>query len=204
MRPLGRRNGTTAVVLCGVATGMVGLSFAAVPLYNVFCRVTGLGGTTQVAASVDVPVVERTVRVRFVADTDRGLDWTFAPEAAEATLRLGEPMLAWYTAANHTATALAGTAVYNVTPAKAGPYFTKVECFCFGEQVLQAGEEAELPVYFYVDPAMAEDPGMDDVRTITLSYTFYRARSVALDDAVDAYYKSTLGESAPTAATASR
>lgn len=170
------RNRVLAGALVAVVVGMVGLSFAAVPLYRVFCQVTGYGGTTQRTAEVANRVLDRTVTVTFNAETDRGLPWVFRPEVHQVRLRLGEPALIQYRAENRAAETLVGTAVFNVTPEKAGIHFNKVECFCFQEQTLEPGQAAELPVYFFVDPALADDPDLADITTITLSYTFYRAR----------------------------
>ena len=184
-----RRNRGVLVILFGVVAGMVGLSYAAVPLYDLFCRVTGFGGTTQVADDVGTEVLDRTVRVRFVGATDAGLPWAFGPETREVELPIGEPALVYYWAENRSDEPVAGTAVYNVTPQKTGLYFNKVECFCFTAQTLQPGERAEFPVYFFVDPAMADDASQDDVQAITLSYTFFRSESDELDDATDDFYR---------------
>lgn len=174
-----------------VVFAMVGLSFASVPLYDVFCRVTGYGGTTQVGAPAgEAKVLDRTVKVRFNADTGRELPWHFAPKQKQIEVRIGETGVTEYFAVNRAALPVAGTALYNVTPAKAGRYFYKVQCFCFDEQILQPGARMDMPVYFFVDPAMAEDPNMDDVTSITLSYTFYATQSEALDDALEAFYNS--------------
>ena len=197
-----RRNGVVLVALFAVVFAMVGLSYAAVPLYSLFCRVTGFGGTTQVADRVADEVLDRTVRVRFTADVDRGLPWAFAPETREIELRIGEPGLVYYEAENLGATASAGAAVYNVVPAKAGVYFYKVQCFCFDDQTLAPGQRARLAVYFFVDPAMADDPGLDEVRTITLSYTFFRSQSYVPDDAIEGYDNAVEQAMASTPATA--
>lgn len=172
----GNRNRVLLAVLVTVVIGMVGLSFAAVPLYSVFCRVTGFAGTTQRAAGAAATTVARTVTVRFNADVNPELPWHFAPEQRQVTLKLGETALISYQATNHGTSPIVGTAVYNVTPSKAGLYFDKIQCFCFTEQTLAPGETAHLPVAFFVDPAMADDPHLDDVSVITLSYTFYRAK----------------------------
>lgn len=171
----GANNRVLAGALAGVVVGMTGLSFAAVPLYRAFCQVTGYGGTTQRAAGVAGRVLDRTVTVTFNADTDRGLPWAFRPEVQQVRLRLGEPALIHYRAENHAAETMVGTAVFNVTPEKAGVHFNKIDCFCFQEQTLEPGQAAGLPVYFFVDPALADDPDLADITTITLSYTFYRA-----------------------------
>ena len=166
-----------AMILASVAVGMVGLSYAAVPAYQLFCAVTGFGGTTQVAEGPAGPILDRTIRVRFTADTGRHMPWDFAPERNEITLRIGEPTVASYRAGNPTDKAISGTAMYNVNPPKAGIYFYKVQCFCFEEQTLQPGQVVDMPVYFYVDPAMADDPNLDDVEVVTLSYTFFNSNS---------------------------
>ncbi|MDW3204809.1 MAG: cytochrome c oxidase assembly protein [Alphaproteobacteria bacterium] len=159
---------------CVLAVGcMIGLSFAAVPLYDLFCRVTGYGGTTQVSATAPGEVLDRVITVRFDASTNVALPWRFSPEQRSVDVRVGESAMAFYAAENPTDTRTVGTATFNVTPLKAGQYFTKVECFCFTEQVLEPGQRVAMPVSFYVDPAIAEDRNLDDVDTITLSYTFF-------------------------------
>lgn len=170
---LGTRNRLTALVAVGVVAGMTGLAFASVPLYRLFCQVTGYGGTTQVAESVPDAVSSRKITVRFNADTAGGMDWRFRPEQREITLKVGEQGLAFYRADNPTDRPITGSATFNVTPLKAGSYFSKVECFCFTEQTLEAGAGADFPVSFFVDPAIEDDPNMRDVQTITLSYTFF-------------------------------
>ena len=187
---LRRRNGMVLGVSLAIVFGMVGMSFAAVPLYDLFCRVTGFGGTTQVAAESSDEVLDRTVRVRFIADVDRDLAWNFEAEVNEVEVRIGEPTVIGYWAENAGSSPTAGTAVYNVTPLKTGLYFVKVQCFCFDEQVLMPGQRVEMPVYFYVDPAIADDPNLDDVRAITLSYRFFPTESDALEDAIEDYYQS--------------
>ncbi|MGP1396396.1 MAG: cytochrome c oxidase assembly protein [Inquilinaceae bacterium] len=188
-RRQGRRNGLMLSGLLVLVFGMVGLSFASVPLYRLFCQVTGFGGTTQVAEGAAETVLDRTIRVRFTADTNRNLPWTFSPETREMEVLVGQSGLVNYVAENLSDTPTAGTATYNVNPAKAGIYFSKIQCFCFQEQVLTPGQRIDMPVYFFVDPAIADDPALDDVTTITLSYTFFPAGSEALDNAVDAYYR---------------
>jgi cytochrome c oxidase assembly protein subunit 11 len=176
----GRRGKTASVLLAtGLIALMLGLTAAAVPLYRLFCQVTGYGGTTQVAEALPAAVSERTVKVRFTADVEPDLPWTCRPAQREVEYRLGEQSLAYYRARNDSGRALVGQAVYNVTPFKAGPYFDKLACFCFEEQVLQPGEEVDMPVSFFVDPAILDDPNTRDVTTITLSYTFF-----LLEDAV--------------------
>ncbi|HEY5598662.1 MAG TPA: cytochrome c oxidase assembly protein [Kiloniellales bacterium] len=171
-----RRNARTGLVLAGIAAGMVGLAFASVPLYRLFCQVTGFGGTTQVAAQAPAETIDRTVTIRFNADVDPKLPWSFQPNQRQISLRVGETGLATFTARNLTSAPVTGTAIFNVTPLKAGRYFDKVQCFCFDEQRLEAGQEVEMAVSFFVDPAIMDDRNLDEVKTITLSYTFFRAR----------------------------
>jgi cytochrome c oxidase assembly protein subunit 11 len=163
----------TVALLASIVVGMLGLTAAAVPLYRLFCQVTGYGGTTQRAEAAPDGEVEQTVTVRFNADVDPDLPWSFAPEQRQIEVRIGEQNLAFYRARNRSDHAVVGQAVYNVTPFKAGPYFSKIACFCFEEQVLRPGEEVDMPVSFYVDPAILSDPNTRDVHTITLSYTFF-------------------------------
>ena len=168
----GRRS-ATALALVLVVVGMVGASFAAVPLYDLFCRATGYGGTTKVATEVPERVGEREMTVRFNADVNRDLPWRFRPTQGSVTVLVGEPTLAFYRVENTSDRLIVGTAAYNVTPFTVGEYFSKIDCFCFTEQVLQPGEIAELPVSFFVDPSIADDPKMDRISTLTLSYTFF-------------------------------
>lgn len=176
-----RRKALTAIALTGVIAAMLGLTAASVPLYRLFCQVTGYGGTTQVAAALPATISERTIKVRFNADVDPRLPWRFRPVQREVEIRIGEQSLAFFHARNQSDQTIVGQAVYNVTPYKAGPYFDKIACFCFDEQVLGPGEEADMPVSFYVDPAILEDPNTRDVGTITLSYTFFAREEVATE-----------------------
>lgn len=173
---LRRKNRLFMAGLFGLVFGMVGLAYASVPLYALFCQVTGFGGTTQRADAAPARQVDRVIKVRFNADVNQSLPWRFKPEQKELTVKLGEMGLAAYQAANRTDQATVGTALYNVTPDKAGKYFNKIECFCFTEQVLEPGQSVDMPVAFFVDPSLADDPAMEDVTTITLSYTFFRAK----------------------------
>lgn len=170
-----RRNKRILVAASLLVCGMIGLSFAAVPLYDLFCRVTGYGGTPRIATEGGNPVIDRTMTVRFNADVAPGLPWDFQPEQRQVEVRVGEDGLAFYRAVNHADRPVTGRAVFNVTPLKAGPYFAKVACFCFDLQTLQPGEAADMPVSFFIDPAIVEDDDLDEVRTITLSYTFFQA-----------------------------
>ena len=167
------RYSITGLSLAALVVGMVGLSYAAVPLYDLYCRATGYGGTTMVATEVPNQIGEREMTVRFNADVNRDLPWRFHPVKGSVTVRLGEPTLAFYRVENTSDRLMVGTAAYNVTPLTAGEYFSKIDCFCFTEQVLQPGEVAELPVSFFVDPSIADDPKMDRINTLTLSYTFF-------------------------------
>jgi cytochrome c oxidase assembly protein subunit 11 len=164
----------TALSLTGVMLAMLGASFAAIPLYRVFCAVTGYGGTPQIGPELSSGVTTGQITVRFNADVNAGLPWQFAPEQAQIKLRLGEQQVAFYSARNEAATPVTGIALYNVTPDKVGRYFHKTACFCFNQQTLAPGQEMQFPVSFWVDPAIAVDPSTADVRVITLSYTFYR------------------------------
>ena len=177
-----KRKRMMLVVLGGVACGMVGLSFAAVPLYDLFCSVTGFGGTTQTAESAPTTVGERVMAVQFNSDVSHDVPWRFKPSQREVKLRVGEVGLAFYTATNESKNTILGSATFNVTPLKAGIYFTKIDCFCFEEQVLRPGERAELPVTFFIDPDIVNDRDMDDVTTITLSYTLFNQGEEALKD----------------------
>ena len=172
-----RRKFLTVAPLVLIVGGMVGMSFAAVPLYQLFCQVTGFGGTTQRADAAPGAVSERVLTVRFNADVGRGMPWQFRPAQGSIEVRVGESALAFYTAENTTDEDLVGTANFNVTPHKVGRYFQKIECFCFTEQRLAAGEQAKMPVTFFIDPAIMDDPNVAEVNTITLSYVFFRAES---------------------------
>jgi len=163
----------TALMAGGVVVAMASLSFAAVPFYDWFCRTTGFGGATLVASGEGVETLEDTIVVRFDASIERGMPWSFRPVERQMTVRLGESNLAFFEATNPTDRAVAGQASYNVTPYAAGGYFTKIDCFCFTEQVLAPGETVQMPVSFYVDPAILDDPDGRGVREITLGYTFY-------------------------------
>jgi len=178
---MNRRGSNTVfgMVLAGVVVGMLGLSFAAVPLYRLFCAVTGYGGTPQIGLAAAPGAARHSITVRFNADTSPALPWRFLPEQKQMRLPLGEQQVAFYAARNQDSVPVTGIAVYNVTPDKIGKYFHKTACFCFTEQTLGPDQEMQFPVSFWIDPALADDPNTADVRTITLSYTFFRS----LDDA---------------------
>lgn len=168
-------NRTLAIVLVLVITSMTGLAFASVPLYRAFCAVTGYGGTPQIGGANAPGAVKRLINVRFNANTNPGLPWEFAPDQARVTLPLGQDQVAFYHATNHSAEPVTGVALYNVTPDVVGKYFHKTACFCFNEQTLKPGQAMSFPLSFWVDPAISDDPETADVKTITLSYTFFRA-----------------------------
>lgn len=163
----------TVWTLLGVVTFMAGMGFASVPLYDLFCRVTGYGGTTARAEAGGAEVLDQTMLIRFDASRAADMRWNFEPPEAPMEIQLGATGMAFYTAHNPTDEVIAGTASYNVTPYAAGPYFAKIDCFCFEQQVLQPGERVEMPVTFYVDPEMLNDPEAQNIPAITLSYTFH-------------------------------
>ena len=156
--------------------GMIFLTFASVPLYNLFCKVTGYGGTTKYSATASTKVGKKFIKIRFDANVDRNLPWVFKSEQTEVVVKTGENNLVFYTAENKTDESIIGTAVYNVTPHKAAIYFNKIQCFCFEEQMLKPKQRMVMPVSFFIDSAMDDDPNLQDVDTITLSYTFYQVK----------------------------
>ncbi|HML90954.1 cytochrome c oxidase assembly protein [Methyloceanibacter sp.] len=169
------KKGLVALTLAGLVAGMVGLSFAAVPLYRMFCQATGYGGVPQVADVAPDTVLDRTIKVRFDTNVDRDLPWQFSAEQRAVDVRIGESALVFFKAHNNTDEAVSGTAGFNVSPEIAGRYFTKIECFCFKQQTLAAGQSVEMPVTFFVDPKFADDESTKNIEEITLSYTFYRS-----------------------------
>jgi cytochrome c oxidase assembly protein subunit 11 len=174
-----RSNLRTGALAFAGALAMLGLGYASVPLYRLFCQVTGFGGTTMVASeskaqAAAAAATGQKISIRFDATTAMGMPWTFTPSQATDTVTIGERDIATYVARNNTSRPITGMATYNVTPEKAGKYFNKIQCFCFTEQTLAPGQEVTMPVLYYVDPAMLEDPNMKGVEQITLSYTFHR------------------------------
>ena len=165
--------GKTVVRLVGVVFVMGALAWASIPFYNWFCKVTGFGGTTGTASAGSDTILDQTIKVRFDASLDRDMPWTFKPVQRTMELKIGETGLAFYEAHNPTDHPVAGQASYNVFPYEAGPHFIKIECFCFTEQVLQPGETAVMPVSFFVDPDIVDDPDANLIHSITLSYTFH-------------------------------
>jgi len=167
------RNVRTALLAATLVGGMTGLGFASVPLYRMFCEVTGLNGTTQRGQAAPGAIEGRTVSIRFDANHASSLPWDFRPETPTQTVTVGARNIAFFTATNRSDKPVTGTATYNVAPDQAGMYFAKIQCFCFNEQTLQPGETVRMPVIFYVDPKMLDDADANDVAQITLSYTFY-------------------------------
>lgn len=169
-----RRDGVVALALAGLVAAMVGLSFAAVPLYRIFCQATGYNGTPQRADKGADHVLDRTITVRFDGNVDPGLPWSFAPVQHTMEVKIGETALAFFKATNNADTPVTGNAIFNVAPEQAGLYFTKIECFCFTQQTLKPGASVEMPVTFFVDPKIVDDEDTKNIGEITLSYTFYR------------------------------
>ena len=175
-----RANARTGLMALTLAAAMVGLGFASVPLYRLFCQVTGFGGTTQVATEAQAVGAAalangQTMSIRFDGSTAVDVPWTFTPQQATDTVTIGQRDMAVYVARNDGRDTITGTATFNVEPAQAGLYFHKVQCFCFTEQPLEPGQQVNMPVVYYVDPAILEDEFMADVEQITLSYTFHKA-----------------------------
>jgi cytochrome c oxidase assembly protein subunit 11 len=185
------KNRNLVIVLTIIPLVMLSLSFAAVPLYNLFCRVTGFGGVPQVAEEASTEILDRIIEIRFDGSLEKGMPWTFKPAQHTMKLRIGETGLAFYDAYNPTDKTIAGTASYNVFPYSAGAYFTKIDCFCFTMQVLKPGERVKMPVTFYVDPDMVNDEDAKHINSITLSYTFHvtdlpeEQASLAIDTQTD-------------------
>lgn len=183
---LSGRNRRSAMMAAMMGLGMLALGFAAVPLYEVFCRVTGYGGTTQRVDAADAATVQTTGRVmsiRFDSNVNSALPWSFKPEQAVDRVSVGARDMAIYLATNNSDQPVVGTATFNVTPLLAGKYFNKVQCFCFSEQLLKPGQTMRMPVLYYVDPAILDDPETRDIKEITLSYTFYRSNDAQALDA---------------------
>jgi len=169
------RHRSIAAACAVIVASMVGLSFAAVPLYRIYCQVTGYAGTTQRAEKASEKVLDRKLTVHFDANVASNLPWSFEPEQRKLEVKIGENTLAFYKATNNSDHAITGTAVFNVAPASVGAYFNKIQCFCFTEQTLQPGQSADMTVSFYVDPEFVEDDDTKDLTELTLSYTFYEA-----------------------------
>ncbi|WP_158922041.1 cytochrome c oxidase assembly protein [Acidisphaera sp. S103] len=170
-----RRNAIVGSAVVATIIGMVGMSFAAIPLYRLFCAVTGFGGTPSIGLAAAPGASGQTIRVLFNANTNPGLPWSFEPDQLEVSSKLGEEQVAFYHATNKSSRPVTGMALYNVTPERVGQYFHKTACFCFNQQTLAGNQTMEFPVSFWVDPAIRTDPTTADVKQITLSYTFYRS-----------------------------
>ena len=171
------KNARLAWTMVAIVGGMLGLAYAAVPLYQAFCKATGFAGTPLIAQEGERPVIGRTVEVRFDSNTDANLPWRFQPAERSVKVHLGEEKLVFFRATNVSQRPIVGTATYNVTPEWTAGWFNKIQCFCFTEQLLQPGQSIDMPVLFFVDADMNKDRRYDDVRTITLSYTFYEAKT---------------------------
>ena len=169
-----KAHGKVALALAGLVAVMTGLAFASVPLYRMFCQVTGYGGVPQQADAAPKQALDQVIRIRFDANVDHALPWAFAPVERAIDVKIGETALAFFEASNRSKTPITGSAVFNVEPARAARYFSKIECFCFTKQTLAAGASIEMPVTFFVDPRIADDENTKNVHEITLSYTFYR------------------------------
>ena len=182
--PLEARNRRIGLIGLVMAVAMLGLGYASVPLYRMFCQVTGFGGTTQRATVSEAAAAAQNatgakMSIRFDASIDRGMPWEFRPEQVTQTVIIGQRSMAYFMAKNNAAVPITGRASFNVEPEQAGPYFNKIQCFCFTEQTLQPGEEVRMPVLFYVDPKALDDENMKGVQQITLSYTFHVSKTGA-------------------------
>ncbi|QMW22637.1 cytochrome c oxidase assembly protein [Sandaracinobacteroides saxicola] len=173
-------NRRTGLIAALIALGMVGLAYASVPLYRIFCQVTGFGGTTQKADASALPdaatlksVAGKTIRVRFDGNSAPGMPWAFHPVENSVTVKIGERKMAFYRATNQSAATVTGTATFNVSPESAGRFFNKIQCFCFNEQTLKPGQTVDMPVVYFIDPAILDDPDAKRIDEITLSYTFF-------------------------------
>lgn len=184
------KNKRMGLIVLAVIVIMIGLSFASVPLYRLFCQVTGFAGTPKIDPNaVAERVLDETMTVRFNADVDRAMPWIFRAESEPVTLPIGQKALVSFYAKNPTSQTIEGTAIFNVLPENAAQYFHKVQCFCFGQQALKPGEEAHMPVAFFIDPKIVDDPDLEGVKTLTLSYTFFKADSPELEKALDTFYQ---------------
>ena len=182
MADLRRRKKITLAALIGMLGVMAGLTAFAVPLYDYYCRVTGFGGATQTAAQAPEEAIERLITVRFNADVGREMPWRFQPAQRAITISAGETAQISYIAENLSDHTVVGSAVFNVTPFKVGPYFSKIACFCFSEQTLAPGERVEMPVTFFIDPSIMDNANLDDIKSITLSYAFFKRSATDTTD----------------------
>lgn len=170
-------NKNRSLIIFILPIAMIGVAYAFVPLYQLFCQVTGYGGTTQVAEAKSDQILDQKIKVRFVASKNKDVPWQFTPEQDEIELFIGQDGLAYYKAKNLSNEDFTGIATYNVTPLRAGSYFNKIDCFCFEEQRLKAGQEVSLPVYFYIDPEIVNDPDLKGIEALTLSYSFFKNKT---------------------------
>lgn len=187
-----KKNKIAALVIAGVVLGMLVLPFASIPLYRLYCQISGYGGQAvqDAGKTNDIQVLDRTVTVRFNTDVDSGLSWEFVPDQPPVTVKIGQETLISFTATNTGDKPVAGTALYNVSPPVAGVYFRKTQCFCFDYQIIAPGQSVHFPVVFYIDPEMDQDPQLNDLTSMTLSYSFYRADSPELERALEDFYNS--------------
>lgn len=182
-----RKNQRLGLIILAVVVGMVGMSYASVKLYELFCQVTGLGGKPVLGPAASGVISDREMTVRFNTDVSPNLDWTFKPDQPAVKVKIGQEALVSYSATNNSGKPVAGTAIFNVLPESAGKYFQKTQCFCFNYQMIAPGELVHFPVVFYIDPALEQDPELETVKTITLSYTFFPADSPELERALEAF-----------------
>jgi len=187
------RNNMVGASCLALVVGMVGLSYAAVPLYDLYCRVTGYGGTPQRADAAPTTISDRVITVRFDTNTDAALPWTFQPENRSVQVKVGENRLVFFHAVNNSDRAIVGHATFNVVPDRAGRYFSKIQCFCFTEQKLDPGQSVEMPVSFFIAPEILTDRDGDSIQEITLSYTFYPAANQKAVGATSAVRKAEKG-----------
>lgn len=183
-----RKNRRVAVFILAIVLGMLGMSYAAVPLYRLFCQVTGFGGQAFQSARPTGPILDRSITVKFNTDVSPNLPWDFKPEQGPVTLKIGQEALVSFIARNLGNRPVAGTALYNVTPEAAGKYFHKTQCFCFNYQLIAPQQTAHFPVVFYIDPEIANDAQLSDLKSITLSYSFFEADSPELENALEDFY----------------
>ncbi|PZP56110.1 MAG: cytochrome c oxidase assembly protein [Micavibrio aeruginosavorus] len=182
------KNRRTGLAVLALILGMLILSYASVPLYRLFCQVTGFGGKAEKVEAANGEIFDREITVRFNSDVNPNLPWDFKPDTPEVKVKVGQEMLISFTATNLSREAAAGTAMYNVTPGAAGKYFNKTQCFCFNYQLIAPGRTVHFPVVFYIDPKIMKDRENDGLKTITLSYTFFKADSPELEQALEAFY----------------
>ncbi len=185
---LTRKNQRLGLAVVAVVIGMIGLTYYSVQLYELFCRVTGFGGKATMGQAATGEILEREILVKFNTDISPGLDWSFTADQPSVKVRLGQEALISFTATNNSSKPVAGTALFNVLPASGARYFQKTQCFCFDYQMIAPGEQAHFPVVFYIDPEMDRNREADSIKSMTLSYTFFKADSPELERALEAFY----------------